>query len=140
MFWDLVTSAPQKMGHAPHKNHEMAWHNFSNSTKWWEKRMHCVQLLWGSLRLALLLTKQWKSHVWKLFFFKSKKNMLEKTILMFHVFFFKYILMKDIWFNILQIYTKQVRVDTIFKSLLRVTRNLLERTQTSRHLYISLVK
>ena len=66
--------------------------------------------------------------------------MLEKTILMFHVFFFKYILMKDIWFNILQTYTKQVRVDTIFKSLLRVTRNLLERTQTSRHLYISLVK
>ena len=55
-------------------------------------------------------------------------------------FFFKYILMKDIWFNILQTYTKQVRVDTIFKSLLRVTRNLLERTQTSRHLYISLVK
>ena len=66
--------------------------------------------------------------------------MLEKTILMFHVFFLKYILMKDIWFNILQTYTKQVRVDTIFKSLLRVTRNLLERTQTSRHLYISLVK
>ena len=31
----------------------------------------------------------------KTFFLKSKKNMLEKTILMFHVFFFKYILMKD---------------------------------------------
>ena len=76
-------------------------------------------------RLALLLTKQWKSHVWKLFIFfifACKKNMLERIFFTFHIFF--KIIMKDKWFNILHTYKITSKIRHYFQSLLHVTRNL----------------
>ena len=69
-------------------------------------------------RLALLLTKQWKSHVWKLFIFfifACKKNMLERIFFTFRIFF--KIIMKDKWFNILQTYKITSKIRHYFQKL-----------------------